>query len=70
MTDMQIRQEGYRALVQALGDVDAERFVSLIQRERFDYTEWQRTLWPDKTVEQISQMATEQRRCQRHGEQQ
>jgi hypothetical protein len=62
MTDMQIRQEGYRALVHALGDVDAERFVALIQREHFDYTEWQRTLWADKTVEQISQAAKESRR--------
>ncbi len=64
MTDMQIRQQGYRALVEALGDVDAERFVSLIQRERFDYTEWRRSLWPDKTLEQISQLAMEQRRQQ------
>ncbi len=67
MTDMQIRQEGYRALVRALGEVDAERFVALIQRERFDYTEWQRTLWADKTVEQISQMAMEHRRKEQSG---
>jgi hypothetical protein len=62
MTDMQIKQEGFRALMDALGKVDAERFVVLIQRERFDYTEWQRTLWPEKSIQQISQAATEHRR--------
>jgi len=64
MTDMQIRKEGCRALVDALGHVDAKRFVALIQRERFDYTEWRRALWPDKTVDQVSQAARDRRRRQ------
>jgi len=50
------------ALVAALGEVHAERFITLIMREPFDYTEWQRTLWDDKTVGEISGMAMERRR--------
>lgn len=30
---------------------------TLIQRKPFDYTEWQRTLWEDQSVEEISKAA-------------
>jgi len=39
-----------RALVRALGTVEAERFIALINRERFDYAEWRRGQWQDETV--------------------
>ena len=38
MTDTEIRVAGMRMLAQGLGQVEAERFVPLIQREPFDYT--------------------------------
>jgi hypothetical protein len=60
-TDTEIKVTGFRALVEALGDVQAEKFIALIQREPFDYTQWQRALWPDKSVEDISQAAMKQR---------
>ncbi|MCX5772580.1 MAG: hypothetical protein NTZ09_20240 [Candidatus Hydrogenedentes bacterium] len=62
-TDTEIKVTGFRALVAALGDVQAEKFIALIQREPFDYTPWQRTLWPDKSIEEISQAAMKQRRA-------
>lgn len=37
-TDTEIRLQGMEALLQRLGEVEAERFISLIQREPFDYT--------------------------------
>jgi hypothetical protein len=43
--------------------VQAEKFISLIQREPFDYTRWQRTLWSDKGIEEISQGAMRHRRA-------
>jgi hypothetical protein len=61
ITDTEIRTTGLRALVAALGDVQAEKFIALIQREPFDYTQWHRTLWPDKSIEEISQAAMKQR---------
>ena len=64
LTDTEIRVTGFRALVAALGDIQAEKFIALIRREPFDYTRWHRTLWPDKSIEEISQAAVERR----HGE--
>ena len=44
-------------VITALGEVQAEKFISLILREPFDYTVWQRKLWDDKSVAEISRMA-------------
>lgn len=58
-TEAEIRMKGMKALIASLGIVDAEKFIALIHREPFDYTEWQKTLWEGMSVEQISQMAME-----------
>ncbi|WP_295432290.1 hypothetical protein [uncultured Thiodictyon sp.] len=57
ITDTELQLRGIEALIAALGVVHAERFVSLILREPFDYTQWQRDLWPEKSLEEISGMA-------------
>lgn len=56
-TESEIKQQGMQALLQDLGDVDAERFLSLILKEPFDYTAWQKTLWQDETLEAIHSKA-------------
>ena len=56
-TDTVIRNEGMKILIKHLGKVEAERFISLIIREPFDYTKWQKGLWEEKTVEEISEAA-------------
>ena len=56
-TDTEVRLRGLRALVETLGPVDAERFITLILREPFDYTQWQRHLWAEKGVDELSQAA-------------
>lgn len=43
-----------RALFQVLGAVEAERFITLINREHFDYTEWRKSQWQDETVASIA----------------
>ena len=63
ITDTEIKTTGWRALVAALGDVQAEKFIALIQREPFDYTPWQRSLWPDKSIEEISLAAMKHRQA-------
>jgi hypothetical protein len=57
ITDTEIKLKGFRVLFESLGAVEAERFISLIMREPFDYTKWQRTLLLDKTVAEISSSA-------------
>ena len=37
--------------------VDAERFITLISREPFDYTEWQRNLFEGMSVRELSKKA-------------
>jgi hypothetical protein len=57
LTDTEIKRKGVRILIEKLGDVDAEKFISLINKEPFDYTQWQSTLFGDQTIEQISEKA-------------
>lgn len=59
ITDTEIKIKGIEVLINAFGKVNAERFISLMMREPFDYTKWQRTLWEGKTVAQINQAASE-----------
>ena len=61
-TDTEVRVSGLRALIGALGPVEAERFIILMLRELFDYTSWQRHLWTEKSVDEISKAAMELRR--------
>jgi hypothetical protein len=62
MTETEIKISGLKALSDALGSVDAEKFISLILREPFDYTEWQKKLWVDKSAEEISHAAMKSRK--------
>lgn len=61
-TDTEIRVDGLHALVAVLGAVEAEKFISLILREPFDYTKWQRHLWNDRNVVEISKAAMESKK--------
>ncbi len=62
ITDNEIKLQGITALINSLGEVNAERFISLILREPFDYTKWQKKLWANKSIEEISSMAMEHRK--------
>lgn len=55
--DSVIKQEGMNILIEKLGKVDAERFVSLIIREPFDYTKWQEDLFKNLSVRELSNEA-------------
>jgi len=56
-TDTQIRNEGMMALLDRLGPAEATRFMTLVQREEFDYTNWRQNLFEGKTVDQIADLA-------------
>jgi hypothetical protein len=58
-TDNVLRYEAMDILIKTFGAVDAERFISMIKRDTFDYTEWSRDLWNDMTIEEIFIEATE-----------
>ena len=56
-TDAQIRSEGMMALLDRLGPAEATRFMTLVQREGFDYTNWRQNLFEGQTVDQIADLA-------------
>ncbi len=58
-TEAEIRQAGMNALIQALGTVEAERFVAALTRDRFDYTEWRKTGLPDLDLDRLSAQAAQ-----------
>jgi len=64
VTDTEIKIRGMETLIKALGESNAERFITLLLREPFDYTKWQRALWTNKRIEDISQMAMQHRLAQ------
>ncbi len=65
-TDTEIRTEGLRALTSSLGAVEAERFVTLLLREPFDYTEWRQQLWEGKDAVTLSREAMAARQAAKH----
>ena len=60
-TDTEIKIDGTKALMDALGELRAERFIALIRREPFDYTRWQKDMWPERSVKEISKAAMKYR---------
>ena len=61
MVESVLMKTGMKVLIDHLGNIDAERFISILLREPFDYTEWRKdNLCAGMTVEQISKEAMEQ----------
>ncbi|MDX1959225.1 MAG: hypothetical protein SFU98_11670 [Leptospiraceae bacterium] len=59
-SDTIIKHEGYTAIFKQLDIVEAERFIAIIRREKFDYTEWRKKNLPKFTsIEELSQQAME-----------
>jgi hypothetical protein len=57
ITDTEVKQKGLGPLLEALGEVDAERFITLLNREPFDYIIWQRNIFENMDVNQLSSKA-------------
>lgn len=56
-----LKDEGMRILTEQLGLVEAERFIALLRREPFDYTEWRQRLYKDVPLDQFLRDAQELR---------
>lgn len=52
-----IMNQGMNCLRENLGIIGAEQFISVIMRERFDYTEWQRKYFDDIGAEEFHSAA-------------
>lgn len=56
-TDNLLRVDAMNLLRKEFGEVEAERFIYLVKSEHFDYTEWQRGLWEEKSLEEVFDLA-------------
>ena len=56
-TDIALKNEVIEVLLKTFGALETEKFISLIKSSNFDYTEWRKTLWNDKTIDEIHEMA-------------
>jgi len=54
-----LKVEAIDLLLKTFGVLETERFITSIKSNNFDYTEWQKTLWDDKSVEELHKMAIE-----------
>ena len=54
-----IMNKGMKCLTEQMGIIEAEQFISIIIREKFDYTKWQRDYFDKKSPEEISKEASE-----------
>lgn len=57
ITDTEIKIKGFQILEKHLGNIEAERFIALLQREPFDYTQWRQNIDEDLAIEEISSNA-------------
>lgn len=59
ISDTEIKIKAFEILTKHLGLVETEKFISLIQQDRFDYTEWRSNLFEGLSGEEISKQAME-----------
>ena len=55
ISDNELSMRGMNLLKDEFGPVDAERFIYVMTRDGFDYTEWQRNLFKGETVRSLGE---------------
>ena len=58
-TETIIKIEAMDLLLETFGALETERFIASIKSNNFDYTEWQKNLWKDKSINEVHHMAVE-----------
>ena len=52
-SDYEICNDGLKILFSEMDILEAEKFITLIKQDKFDYTQWRKKLWEDKPLEEI-----------------
>lgn len=58
-TDMEIKLSAMDILLKNMDNLEVERFITLVQREKFDYTKWISNLFIGLSGQEISKRAME-----------
>ena len=54
MTDSELKSKCFTILSEQVGNVEMERFIMLLNRDTFDYTEWRKNnLFQGETVDSL-----------------
>lgn len=56
---IQILDQGFACLVENMGVIDTEYFISLIKRDDFDYTVWQREYFDKMKAGEFAEKASD-----------
>ena len=56
-SDIEIMNRGINCLLEKLGVIETERFISVINSEKFDYTKWQRQRFDNVDSEEFNEVA-------------
>ena len=59
MNDTMLGQNVMKCLIDNFGVVQTERFISLVIKEPFDYTKWQKDLFSDMSVDDLFRAVTD-----------
>lgn len=57
VSDIEIMDRGIQCLLEKLGVVETEQFIAVINRERFDYTKWQRERFDHMSSDEFNNAA-------------
>ncbi|MCC8060163.1 MAG: hypothetical protein LIO81_04870 [Clostridiales bacterium] len=57
VNSIKIMDKGINCLLEKLGVVETEQFISVIIREKFDYTKWQREKFDHVSAEEFQEAA-------------
>lgn len=56
---VEVMERGMQCLIEGLGYIEAEQFISLVNRERFDYTEWRKRYFGSMSAEEFNNAAVQ-----------
>lgn len=56
-SNMEVMNRGITCLLEKLGVVETEQFISVIIREKFDYTKWQQERFDNMSSEDFNDAA-------------
>ncbi|MBR6014314.1 MAG: hypothetical protein IK062_11140 [Selenomonadaceae bacterium] len=51
--------KGLKCLLEFMGTVETEKFISAVLREKFDYTEWRKNFFDDIEAKKFNESAAE-----------
>lgn len=58
ISDIEVMNSGIEVLIKFLGDIDAERFLVMVNKEKMNYTKWRKSLCVSENLHKINDDAS------------